>query len=60
MHLHKGTQVKFWYLLGEDDGHCIIQHALPKQECVQVWVDVQFMEDGQHRHWGNTHTQSHR
>lgn len=46
----KKTEAKFWYLLCEDNGHCIIQYALPEQECVQVRVDMQFMENGQHCH----------
>lgn len=46
----KEAQAKFWYLLCKDYGNCIIQHTLPKQECVQVGVDMQFMENGQHRH----------
>lgn len=46
----KETQAKFWYLLCKDYGHCVIQHTLSKQEGVQVGVDVQFMENGQHSH----------
>lgn len=34
----------------EDDGHCVIQHALSKQQRVQVAVHMQLVEDGQHSH----------
>lgn len=34
----------------QDDGHCVVQHALSKQQRVQVAVRMQLVEDGQHRH----------
>ena len=54
----KGMQRKIWYLLCEDNGHRIVQHTLPKQQCVQVGVHMEFMENGQYRHWEDTHNKN--
>ena len=38
-------------LLCHDNGHGVIQHALPKDQHVEGGVHIQSMEDGQSGHW---------
>lgn len=39
-------------LRGENHSHGVVQHALPEEQRVQVYVDLQLVEDGQDRHCG--------
>lgn len=39
-------------LRGQNHGHGVVEHALAKQQRVQVHVDLQLVKDSQDRHCG--------
>lgn len=45
--------LRHFCLRREDDGHGIVQDALPEQQRVQVHVHLELVEYGQHRHYGS-------
>lgn len=39
------------HLLKHDDGHCVIQDTLSKDDRVQLGVDFELVEDGENSDW---------